>query len=248
MHYAVCCVAVAAMRLLPDHKTEMVSQLLFGECCTVTDDSKKGWLKIITQYDNYEGWCQLAHVQELGEEAYNHTNTILAADWVNKLIINDKAMHVPLGSIINKAVAGMQFTGNTFNTVSAKHDEVIIKTLAFQFLNTAYVWGGRSVFGIDCSGFTQCVYKFLNIALLRDAQQQAMQGALVNFLPEAQCGDLAFFDNEEGQIIHTGILLNNQQIIHAAGKVRIDNIDNQGIVNSDTGQRTQQLRIIKRYW
>lgn len=248
MHYAVCCVPVAALRLLPDHKTEMVSQLLFGECCTITDDSKKGWLKIITKYDSYEGWCQLAHVQELGSEAYNNTNIVLAADWVNQLIINHQPMYVPMGSVINKAITGMQFTGNAFNAANAKHDEATIKTLAFKFLNTAYVWGGRSVFGIDCSGFTQAVYKFLNIALLRDAQQQAMQGELVNFLSGAQCGDLAFFDNEEGQIIHTGILLNNQQIIHAAGKVRIDNIDNHGIVNADTGERTQKLRIIKRYF
>ena len=82
---------------------------------------------------------------------------------------------------------------------------------------------------------------------MRDAQQQATQGELVGFLQEAHCGDLAFFDNEEGEIIHVGILLNANKIIHAAGKVRIDKIDNEGIVDADTGQRTQRLRIIKRY-
>jgi cell wall-associated NlpC family hydrolase len=110
------------------------------------------------------------------------------------------------------------------------------------------LWGGRSVFGIDCSGLTQAVYKFLNIQLLRDANQQATQGELVNFLQEARCGDLAFFDNEEGQIIHVGILLNNQEILHTSGKVRIDKIDNAGIINAETGERTQNLRIIKRYF
>jgi gamma-D-glutamyl-L-lysine dipeptidyl-peptidase len=248
MQYAFCAVPVAALRLLPDHKSEMVSQLLFGESVTVTDDSKKGWLKIITQYDAYEGWCQLAHVQAISTEAYSSNNNMLAADWVNKILLNDKPMHIPLGSFINIAMPGLQFEGNSFDPANAKYDAVTIKNLAFQFLNTAYVWGGRSVFGIDCSGFSQCVYKFLNIALLRDAQQQATQGELVNFLQEAQCGDLAFFDNEEGHIIHVGILLSSRQIIHAAGKVRIDNIDNQGIVNADTGERTQKLRIIKRYF
>ena len=248
MHYAVCCVPVAALRLLPDHKSEMVSQLLFGECCTIIDDSTKGWLKIITQYDTYEGWCQVAHVQAINNEGYDGTNNKLAAGWVNKIVLYDKPMFIPLGSIINTAIPGLQFEGNSFIAANAKHDAATIETLAFQFLNTAYVWGGRSVFGIDCSGFTQCVYKFLNIALLRDAQQQAMQGELVNFLQEAKCGDLAFFDNEEGHIIHVGILLSSQQIIHAAGKVRIDNIDTQGIVNADTGERTQNLRIIKRFF
>jgi cell wall-associated NlpC family hydrolase len=114
-------------------------------------------------------------------------------------------------------------------------------------LNSTYLWGGRSVFGIDCSGFTQSVFKFLNVHLLRDAQQQATQGELVAFLQQAHCGDLAFFDDGEGHIIHVGILLNAHEIIHAAGKVRIDKIDNQGIIEADTGQRTQRLRIIKRY-
>jgi gamma-D-glutamyl-L-lysine dipeptidyl-peptidase len=92
------------------------------------------------------------------------------------------------------------------------------------------------------------VYKFLNIALLRDAGQQATQGEVVNFLQEARCGDLAFFDDEEGKIIHVGILLNNYQIIHASSRVRVDKIDNEGIINSDTGERAQRLRIIKRYF
>jgi gamma-D-glutamyl-L-lysine dipeptidyl-peptidase len=193
MHYAVCCVPVAALRVLPDHKTEMVSQLLFGECCTVTDDTTKGWLKITTQYDNYEGWCQWAHVQELAGEAFNDTQRVLAAGWVNEIFINDRPMHIPMGSVINEAITGMQFTGSAFNTAHAKHDAAAIKTLAFQFLNTAYLWGGRSVFGIDCSGFTQCVYRFLNIALLRDAQQQAMQGGVGGFFTGSPMRRSRFF-------------------------------------------------------
>ena len=92
------------------------------------------------------------------------------------------------------------------------------------------------------------MYKFLNISLLRDAHLQATQGEIVNFLQEAQCGDLAFFDDVDGKIVHVGILLSSQEIIHASGKVRIDKIDNQGIVNIETGIMTHQLRIIKRYF
>ena len=139
------------------------------------------------------------------------------------------------------------FKGNVWEPAAVKQDAETIKQVAFKFLNSTYLWGGKSVFGIDCSGFTQSVYKFLNISLLRDAQQQATQGELIGFLQEARCGDLAFFDNEAGQIIHVGILLSAHEIIHAAGKVRIDKIDNEGIVHAQTGQRTQRLRIIRRY-
>jgi cell wall-associated NlpC family hydrolase len=118
--------------------------------------------------------------------------------------------------------------------------------IAEPYLNTAYLWGGKSIFGIDCSGFVQQVYKMLGIVLPRDAYQQATVGESVGFLEEVQLGDLAYFDNAERRITHVGIMLNSHQIIHASGKVRIDNIDNMGIVNSDTELRTHQLRMIKR--
>lgn len=122
-----------------------------------------------------------------------------------------------------------------------------IRSLAMQYLDVPYLWGGKSKWGIDCSGFCQQVFKHLGIKLPRDAYQQAETGEVVGFLLEAQTGDLAFFDNEEGKITHVGIMLGPNDIIHASGKVRIDKIDNQGIINSDTNQRTHKLRIIKRY-
>jgi cell wall-associated NlpC family hydrolase len=124
----------------------------------------------------------------------------------------------------------------------------LIKQVAYKFLNTAYLWGGRSVFGIDCSGFSQVVYKFLNVCLPRDAWQQAEHGDIVKSLHEAVCGDLAFFDNEEGKITHVGIVLNPHEIIHSSGKVRLDKLDKEGIVNLENKQRTHKLKVIKRYF
>jgi cell wall-associated NlpC family hydrolase len=114
------------------------------------------------------------------------------------------------------------------------------------FLNAPYLWGGKTLFGIDCSGFTQVVFKMLGKNLKRDAWQQAEQGEIVNFLQEAKAGDLAFFDNAEGHVIHVGIMLNEQQIIHASGRVKIDPIDGQGIYSLDLKKHTHKLRIIKR--
>ena len=126
------------------------------------------------------------------------------------------------------------------------YDAGLLKDIAMLFLNTAYLWGGRSIFGVDCSGFCQTVFRFIGIPLLRDAYQQASQGEAIGFLQEAKLGDLAFFDNEEGRITHVGMLLDQETIIHASGRVRIDTIDHQGIVNVDTGLCTHKLRIIKR--
>lgn len=249
MGYAVCCVPVAPVKIEPDHRSEMVNQLLFGECCIITVAEKDGWIKIINQFDAYTGWCRQSHVEEIDELQYDAAATKLTADWVNEIDYNGSVMYLPFGSSLtaNSHNNGVHYAGNVWDMASAKHNADTIKQVAFKFLNTAYLWGGKSVFGIDCSGFTQSVYKFLNIALLRDAQQQATQGELVGFLQEAHCGDLAFFDDEDGHIIHVGILLSETEIIHAAGKVKIDKIDNAGIIDADTGVRSQRLRIIKRY-
>ncbi len=241
MNYAVCCVPVAPVRIEPDHRSEMISQQLFGENCIITTAEKDGWIKIKNKLDGYTGWCSAAQFNQIDEAVYNNNDGNIAADWVNEIEYNEQLMYVPFGSLLN----GID-TENIWMPSKTNKDTDIIREVAFKFLNTSYLWGGKSVFGIDCSGFTQSVFKFLNISLLRDAHLQATQGQLVGFLQEARRGDLAFFDNEEGNIIHVGILLNNSQIIHAAGKVRIDKIDNEGIINTETGRRTQKLRIIKR--
>jgi len=246
--YAVCVVPVAHVRLVPDHRSEMKSQLLFGEMATIAEMDKNGWAKIICKADGYEGWCQARQLREIDMAQFNAAGITLTADWVNEIIYNGRLMRIPMGSLINEKDEATQSSCKQWQPADATCDEATIKAIAFKFLNTAYLWGGRSVFGIDCSGFAQGVYKFLNVPILRDAYLQATQGVVVNFLQEACCGDLAFFDDENGQIVHVGILLNDKEIIHASVKVRIDKIDNEGIVNTDTGDRTHHLRIIKRYF
>lgn len=256
MSYAACCVPVAPVRLEPDHRAEMVSQLIFGECCIITIVEKNGWVKIVNKLDAYTGWCQQSHFQEIDDTQYYVEGNDFTGEWVNQVDYNGHQMWVPFGSSLTAMKNGnvfwrrntVHYSGKVWNPVTAKRDAKTIKQLAFKFLNSPYLWGGKSVFGVDCSGFTQSVYKMLNIHLFRDSQQQATQGELVAFLQQAHCGDLAFFDDEEGRIIHVGMLLNANEIIHSAGKVRVDKIDNEGIVHAETGQRTQKLRIIRRYF
>ncbi len=249
----ICLVPVAPLRAEPMHQSEMVSQMLFGEIGEILV-REKDFTKVKSQYDNYIGWCQTSQLQEL--EIIISANKVLAGEWINKISINGQYAFIPMGADLsflqhNKAVVGhniIEYNGVSINTQSHTMNAGNVRQLAYSFFNTAYLWGGRSVFGIDCSGFTQLVYKCFGKQLLRDASQQATQGEAIGFLQEAQCGDLAFFDNEEGKIIHVGLLLDSNTIIHSSGKVRIDGIDNMGIVNTDTGRRTHNLRIIKRYF
>jgi gamma-D-glutamyl-L-lysine dipeptidyl-peptidase len=256
LKFSFCCVPVSPMRKAPAHEAEMVSQLVFGEYVCIIETNGTEWLRVACKYDGYQGWCQFSHITPAGEADFNREGSLLAAGWVNEVEYNGQQMFIPYGSSIAPFRDGehdcgknnILFKAPAWNPEEVKIDNGVIMQTAFKFLNTAYLWGGKTVFGTDCSGFTQTVFKFLNLQLPRDAHAQAERGEVVDFLQEAQCGDLAFFDNEDGRIIHVGLLLNVQEIIHAAGKVRVDKIDNAGIINSETGLRTHRLRIIKRYF
>lgn len=239
------------LRAEPSHKSEMISQAIFGECVETETVNADGWVKVRLQYDGYEGWVTQSHLETITLDLYNAPYTHIATQWAARLSLNGQPVYIPYGSLLK--LGGSQW-GNVKVTAEsgiepfapAKSPHLAWRPIAHTFLNTAYLWGGKTVFGVDCSGFTQTVYKILGIPLLRDAYQQATEGETVSLIQEAKPGDLAFFDNEAGKITHVGLLLSDQEIIHSSGKVRIDPIDHQGIVNADTGMRTHKLRLIKR--
>jgi hypothetical protein len=249
---AVCIVPVCPVRKEASHRSEMTSQLLFGELAEVLG-TEGDFTRIRCLHDGYEGWCQSSQLVSIGEPETAWFNR-LTIDWLTRIELNGRPMQLPLGCSLGMLHDGqaqigpyhIAYAGDLPDSSRSSFDTDKMTALAMQYLNTPYLWGGRSVFGIDCSGFVQQLYRFFNIALPRDAYQQVEKGAVVGFLAEAQPCDLAYFDNPEGRITHVGLLLGPDTIIHSSGKVRIDKIDIQGIVNSDTGERTHQLRIIKR--
>ncbi len=254
MPFVICMVPVCPMRKEASHRSEMVSQLLFGEQAEVLERSGQ-FVRIRSCFDLYEGWCSLNQLQDAPHQLPENGRSLLCADWVNTIQLNGRGMQVSLGTSLSLFTQGefhpgayhAVYAGRTWDASGKPFTEQLIKEIAFFFLNTPYLWGGRSVFGIDCSGYVQQVYRFFDKKLPRDAYLQAEQGEAVGFLQEVVCGDLAFFDNEEGRITHVGIMLDASTIIHASGKVRIDPIDQAGIVQAETGERTHRLRIIKRF-
>ncbi|MGJ7030409.1 C40 family peptidase [Niabella hirudinis] len=242
------------VRKKPHHKYEMVNQLLFGEKVTILSVKKKGWYKVKSLYDGYKGWVTRHMILEEGKETPKNARPELAGALLNTLLVDGLPMHIPMGSFIWPAENGVMVTGGREYHYTGTLAEDIgepaairaaIEQYARQWLNAPYLWGGKTILGVDCSGFAQTIFKMAGIPLLRDAWQQAQHGAVIKNLQDAQPGDLAFFDDQE-EIVHVGILLGPDQIIHASGCVRIDTIDKKGIVNGDTGKRTHRLKLIKR--
>ena len=244
-------VAVCPVREAADHRSEMSSQLLLGEQVRVLDEAGSEWLQVQSLHDGYEGWCQKIQLAPLSVPCPNIIGYFNGNYGVSN--VNGQPMNIFMGTPVyeNRIRAGVYdicFDGLAHQVWPVEDPKKWVVPVAMQYLNTSYLWGGRTLAGIDCSGFAQMVYRQLGIHLLRDAYLQAGEGHSIGFLQEARCGDLAFFDDADGRITHVGILLNDHEIIHASGKVRIDDIDHQGIVSRDQQKRTHRLRVIKRYF
>lgn len=264
--FGICHLSVVPCRAQPSDKSEMVTQLLFGEHFTILSQDEK-WAMIKIAADGYECWIDKKQFKPIAEKEFeylNRHNPCLSAQFIStvKNIATGKQQKITLGSVLPQfnegkiilSGEGYIFRGKPMLPESQKNAERngkkllgsnIIKS-AKMYLRAPYLWGGRSPFGIDCSGFVQVVYRLHGIQLPRDAWQQAEKGEALSFIEEAEKGDLAFFDNAEGKIIHAGIITGNNSIIHASGEVRIDTLDHYGIFNKDTGKYSHNLRLIKR--
>jgi hypothetical protein len=247
MLFGICNLGMIPLRVQADDTTELVSQVLYGDYFKVLEKRKK-WSKIRLDFDNYEGWIDNKQYQEISEQDYQFLldhPPALSSDLIDFVADSEgRLTPIPLGSCVsNGAFLENKFEGNSTQGIKPKN--ALIKS-AFLYLNSPYMWGGKTPFGIDCSGFTQMVYKLNGYALLRDASQQATQGEALSFIEESEAGDLAFFDNDEGNITHVGIIMEDNYVIHAHGKVRIDRLDHSGVFNLDTKKHSHKLRVIKK--
>ena len=255
--FGFCHNSLIPVRYEPSHRAEMCTQILFGELYVILD-AFEDWRHIRLVYDNYEGWINKSSVLEITEEEFRRLEA-LPCDVTTELVqlIENRSRHYYFPILMGSSLHGLQenafsagqdeylFEGDTDRIPQDGNRKKVVE-MAMMYLHSPYMWGGRSPFGIDCSGFTQMTYKIAGIQLLRDASQQASQGETISFISDAKAGDLLFFDDEEGMITHTGILLPDTKVIHASGKVRIDKVDHQGIFDLETGQYSHALRLIKK--
>lgn len=247
MKYGICPLSIVPLRLEPSDSSEMVTQVLYGELMKVLESRKK-WSRVRLAFDSYEGWIDNKQFEFLTEASYSkliETPSVYASDLVDFVTTQDnQLLTVPMGSSLHVS----EFLQHYFegHTVKGVHPKSTIVETALLFLNAPYLWGGKTPFGIDCSGLTQMVYRLNGYSLLRDASMQATQGEPLSFIEESEPGDLAFFDNAEGNIIHVGIIMEDNYIIHAHGKVRIDRLDHSGIFNAEKRTHTHKLRVIKK--
>ncbi|HLP74001.1 MAG TPA: C40 family peptidase [Bacteroidales bacterium] len=239
------------LRSGPSHKSEMLSQVLFGEKYSIIEQSGS-WLRVRTAFDNYAGWIDGDHLQHSDEDIDSNGHVL------NRSLLCFRKDETRLVLEPGCEIFDPDFKAKTFSIGNDKYKtspdfseshisarEPVAET-ALRFINSPYIWGGRVPSGIDCSGLIQLVYKIHGIAIPRDSWEQAEAGINVDFIDSAEPGDLVLFDNERGKITHVGMILSRGLVIHASGRVRIDRIDHQGIFKPEKNGYSHKLRLIRR--
>ncbi|HRZ97301.1 MAG TPA: C40 family peptidase [Paludibacter sp.] len=236
-----------------DERSELTTQLLFGETVRITEVLEK-WVFVENLIDNYLGWVDRKNLRPISKPIQNDNyNKIIVPVSACKIVDSSEIIYLPAGSILQNYENGKFVNFDIEYQINPEHVQCCntvryekITSVAKQFLNAPYLWGGKNILGIDCSGLVQVVFSLCGIELPRDAGEQLEKGMVIDSINDTAAGDLVYFDNDEGSVIHVGIMLNNKQIIHASGWVKIEDIDNYGIISSQTGEYSHRICKIKR--
>ncbi len=253
--YGICIKNHISVHKSISHESEQITQLIFGDIYKVlSKSSDKQWLYIENQYDKYKGWISLSKHRKLSQQTFNNmiNDTFpVCGDLKGFIEFEGNKFEISLGSTLPFYDNGVieidnkkgVFTGNAVFVPREFNAENVISTSKL-CLDIPYLWGGKNALGYDCSGFVQVVYKTLGIKLPRDSRQQVLVGEEIE-LKDAKVGDLAFF-HIDGRVIHVGIVIDDNKIIHSSKRVKINTLDKTGIWIDETQSYSHYLKCIKR--
>ena len=242
VEYGIVNLNLVPVRKKNNAKSEMISQLFFGELIEITS-RKKNWSLVVSNIDKYIGWIRTSHFLAISKSDYIKLNNKKKIFSNTEISISNKKIKkytIPSGSLISNC----NYLGFSYDLNNEKFNS--IEEISMTFLNAPYLWGGKTKFGTDCSGFVQTVFKIYGKILPRDAYEQALEGVEVTSLKKSKTGDLAFFGKKINVITHVGIIISTNKIIHSSGTVRIDKINDNGIFHPDLKEISHDLKLIRR--
>ncbi len=254
--YAICSISVACVRQAADDNAVLTTQVLFGEPIRVIERKKRDWYRIECLWDNVKGWIdpKQFHFLKASETRFIEASSTFALEHLHGLISPNGAIPISIGSNLYNCdginvklpFGNCQYSGQIVSVAQSNGSLKLLTNIAKRYLHCPHMKGGRSIMGLDATGYVQMVYKLMGISLPRDCAGQALLGVDVGFAGQGEPGDLAFFEKENGVISHVGIVIEKNMVIHVYGKVRIDHLDQQGIFNKTKKRYLFKLRTLRR--
>jgi gamma-D-glutamyl-L-lysine dipeptidyl-peptidase len=249
-------ISLAAVRSQPNHRSEMVGQMLFGELGEILK-KQDNWLNIRQLWDDSMGWIDVRQTENItpSEVDFFEKNNAHSLSLTEPVLADDHFVPILIGSSL-PAFDGIRFkigeraftfSGQTIFNHSIEPTGEFLARIAKKYLFAPHLSGGRSPFGMDVAFFAQLIYKMVGIKIAATTDEQVKQGRVVHFMEETQAGDLAFFDDARGRIDHVGLIISDTHLLHVDGFVRADRVDHFGIFNENLGKYTHQMRVVKRF-
>ncbi|NNE27742.1 MAG: C40 family peptidase [Saprospiraceae bacterium] len=255
----ICKIALASLRKLPDHKAQLISQVLYGEKVHVISQRNKHWWRVVCDWDQTVGWVDPKQFE------FNHfkfpqlletESQSFALEHFHGITTEQKTVPIMLGSNlyscdglnVKMPTGKFQYTGQHVDLEQSKHSRKLLLNISRRFLHAPYFEGGRSITGTDASGFIQIVFKMIGINIPRYPEEISVLGDDIGFYNEAVPGDIAFFGKGNKDISHIGVIIEDGLILHAYGRVKADRLDQQGIYDLDEKRYTFKLRSIRRHF
>lgn len=248
--YGIAVAGICPLYSSATNKTEQINQVIIGETFDVLEVSgDEEWYRIRIHTDGYMGWINKNPVKLIDEREYKKYRKS------KKVEITKKFADVHSLPGKKSAILRGVFMGVELSIVSRRGEWIEVKLpdgikgwiskkscrdyddtqdsrkdimkYAEALLGIPYIWGGRSAFGIDCSAYTQLMYKMCGFRIPRDSNMQAKLGMeLGKSFADFRKGDLLFFGNKEGRVTHVAIYTGKEMdFIHASGFVRINSLD-----------------------
>ena len=249
--YGVVNQSVINLKTSSSYASEMSSQALLGTPVHILETAN-GWIKVITP-EGYHAWTTDESITKMKADEFknwNKASKLIVTTYFSILRKQptdnaDVVSDVVLGDLIRyQGIIGNYYKvqlpdGRTAYLPTAhaspfakwlstrKHTSAKIITIAKYFVGFPYLWGGTSIKGMDCSGFSKTCFFMNGVILPRDASQQALTGENIDItkdFSQLQPADLLFFGSKaEGKehIIHVAIYIGNGEFIHSSGMVKI---------------------------
>ena len=259
--------SIVPLRATGSEEAEQLTQLLFGETVDVLEEAER-WIRVHNHADGMEGWVDFKMLTKMSDDEFASYSaalkeaTALVGMPMAFALSRNNGQTIPLaaGTRLPKykdgtfEILGVPFQiepGMVLEGPLPLSQDSLMQLSRF-LLNAPYLWGGKNVLGMDCSGLTQVLMSLMGVQILRNASEQATQGQPVASLKDAQPCDLVFFD-KNGRVTHVGILLTEDTVLHCSGRVKVEKIDEEGIVSSENntlyhvGDHTHHLCGIRRF-